>query len=287
MRVMVLGAKGQLGGAFCEFLRPQVHVYPFSREELDITDLGALMRMCSELSPSLILNCAAYTQVDRAEEERARSYLVNALGARNVAFCGYKVGAKVVYFSTDYVFDGEKRTPYTEFDPPSPLSVYGHSKLWGEKFTALFNPDHLIIRVSWLYGRRGKNFVKTLVRLVKEEGKKTLRIVVDQKGTPTYAEDVVGKTWELVERNAVGLYHVTNGGETTWFHFAQEIVRLLDLPAEVVPIESSAYLALAKRPSYSVLHNLMLQLEGIPLLRNWQEALGEFLHSWREGILHG
>ncbi len=283
MRIVVLGSSGQLGAEFSNFLNGRCELYGFTHSELDITDFGKLSSTLKEIKPDVVINCAAYTKVDKAEEEVDTAYKVNVLGAKNAAFSAYQVGAKIVYFSTDYVFDGAKKAPYTEFDSTRPLSVYGRTKLLGERFTKEFNPNHLILRVSWLYGINRHNFVKTVVRLSKKQN--ILRIVSDQRGTPTCTKDVVKQTLKLLDGDRVGLYHSSNAGETTWFEFAKKIVLNLGLKAKVFPIKTEDYPALAERPRYSVLGNYLLELEGVNIMRKWDDALKDFLDKHKEQLL--
>lgn len=285
MKIVILGSGGQLGNEVREFLKDREDVFAFSRQELDVTDAEKVVTVLRDIAPTVVVNCAAYTRVDQAEDEKDLCYRVNALGARNVAWAAYRVGAKVVYFSTDYVFDGNHATPYTELDEPHPLSVYGWSKLWGEHFTRTCNPDHLVIRTSWLYGRMGHNFVKTVVHLAKEKGE--LRVVDDQYGVPTWTKDLVRQTVELIMKDRVGLYHCANLGVTTWFRFSRTILQGLGLPAKVFPIRTEEYGARAQRPKYSVLGNYFLTLEGLNGMRSWEEALHEFLAHCGEELLHG
>ena len=284
MKIVILGANGQLGNEFKTFLKDKAEIFAFDHKELDILDLSNLINKFFDLSPEIVINCAAYTKVDQAEKEKDFAYQINALGAKNVSFASLKVKAKVIYFSTDYVFDGAKNSPYTELDKPNPLSIYGKSKLFGEEFTKQVNPNHLILRISWLYGINGSNFVKTIVRLAKEKGE--LKVVNDQIGTPTYTLDVVKQTWKLIQEDSVGLYHSTNIGQTTWFEFAQKIIKQLDLNAKVLPIKTIEFPALAKRPSFSALENYLLQIENKNIMRNWEEAFNDFINKYKNEILN-
>ena len=284
MKVLILGANGQLGSEFKTFLKDKVEIFAFDHKELDILDLSNLINKFFDLSPEVVINCAAYTKVDQAEKEKDLAYQINALGAKNVSFASLKIKAKVVYFSTDYVFDGAKNSPYTELDKPNPLSIYGKSKLFGEEFTKQFNPNHLILRISWLYGINGSNFVKTIVKLAKEKGE--LKVVDDQFGTPTYTFDVVKQTWKLIQEDSVGLYHSSNTGQTTWFDFAKEIVEQLNLNAKVLPIKTSEFPTLAKRPSFSALENYLLQIENKNIMRNWEEAFDDFVNKYKKELLN-
>lgn len=285
MKVLVLGAKGQLGFEFCEFLKDKAEFFVFSHRELDILDLEKLIHRFSQISPDVIINCAAYTKVDQAEKEQTLAYQINAIGAKNVSHASFKVKAKVVYFSTDYVFDGTKRSPYNEFDEPNPISVYGKTKLAGEMYTKELNPNHLILRISWLYGINGSNFVKTIIRLAKEKGE--LKVVNDQIGVPTYTLDVVRQTWKLIQEDSVGLYHSVNVGRATWFEFANRIVERLDLKAKVISTKTDEFPALAKRPSLSMLENYLLKLEDRNIMRNWEEAFDEFATKYKMELLNG
>jgi dTDP-4-dehydrorhamnose reductase len=285
MKVLVLGANGQLGYEFCNFLKDKVELYPFDHNQLDVLYFEKLINKFHEISPDVIINCAAYTKVDQAEEEENLAYRINAIGAKNVSFASFKVKAKVVYFSTDYVFDGKKDLSYNEFGKPNPTSVYGKSKLLGEIYTKEHNPNHLILRISWLYGINGSNFVKTIIRLAKEKGE--LKVVNDQIGTPTFTLDVVKQTWKLIQEDSVGLYHSSNVGQTTWFEFAKRIVEKFNLNAKVLPITTGEFPALAKRPNFSVLENYLLKLEGRNIMRNWEEAFGDFVKTYGKELLSG
>ena len=284
MKVLILGANGQLGSEFKTFLKDKAEVFAFNHNELDILDFKGLTNKFFELSPDVVINCAAYTKVDQAEREENLAYQVNAVGAKNVSFASFKVKAKVVYFSTDYVFDGTKNSPYNEFDKPNPLSIYGKSKLFGEEFTKQFNPNHLILRISWLYGINGSNFVKSIIRLAKEKGE--LRVVNDQFGAPTYALDVVKQTWQLIQDDSVGLYHCSSTGQTNWFEFAKKIVEQLNLNTKVLPIKTNEFPSLAKRPSFSVLENYLLKIENKNIIRNWEESFNDFVNKYKKKLIN-
>jgi dTDP-4-dehydrorhamnose reductase len=285
MKIIILGGKGQLGKEFENFLKDKAEIYSFSHLELDVLNQELLIKKIQEIKPEVVINCSAYTKVDKAEEEKEECIKVNAIGAKNVSYASYKVGAKVIYFSTDYIFDGEKESPYTELDSPNPISTYGRSKLLGEIYTSKHNPNHLILRISWLYGINGRNFVKTIIKKAKEE--KELKIVSDQKGSPTYTLDVVKQTWELIKKDKVGIYHSANQGETSWYEFAKKIIEKLKINVKISPIKTGEYPALAKRPKYSVLDNHLLKLEGINIMRDWETALNEFLDNYGTLLLEG
>ena len=285
MKIIILGAKGQLGREFEEYLKEKAEIHSFSHSELDVLNQELVIKKFQEIKPDVVINCSAYTKVDKAEEDKEECIRVNAEGAKNVSYASYKVGAKVIYFSTDYVFDGEKGSSYTELDSPNPLSTYGRSKLLGEIYTKDHNPNFLILRISWLYGIYGRNFVKTIINKAKKE--KELRIVNDQIGSPTYTLDVVKQTWKLIQMDKVGLYHSANQGETTWYEFTKRIIEKLNLNVKVYPIKTEEYPVLAQRPRYSALDNYLLKLGGINMMGDWESALSEFLTSYSSLLIKG
>jgi dTDP-4-dehydrorhamnose reductase len=254
-------------------------------DELDVTDRAALRREVEASHPDVVVNCAAWTAVDRAETEPDAAYRVNVLGARNVAQAAERIGARVVYFSTDYVFDGTASEPYDEDAPTGPLSVYGRTKLQGEQATREANPDHLILRLAWLYGSTGHNFVRTVLRLADE--KDQLRIVDDQVGSPTFTEDVVHQLWTAIEEGCSGTYHCVNAGQASWYAFATRIARRLGLSVPVIPIRTVDYPTPARRPAYSVLANRKFELEGLNSMRPWEDALDDCLLRYHEVLSHG
>jgi len=285
VKLLVVGADGQLGSDVARLLSPTVEVTARVADELDVTDRAVLQQEVEALQPDVVINCAAWTAVDRAETEPDAAYRVNVLGARNVAQAARRVGAKVVYFSTDYVFDGAATEPYDEDAPTGPLSVYGRTKLLGEQATREANPDHLILRLAWLYGSTGHNFVRTILRLARE--KDELRIVDDQVGSPTFTEDVVRQLWTAIEDGCSGTYHCVNAGQVSWHAFATRIVRRLGLSIPVVPIRTEDYPTPARRPAYSVLANRKFDLEQLNGMRPWEDALDDCLLRYHEVLFHG
>ncbi|PEY36308.1 dTDP-4-dehydrorhamnose reductase [Bacillus cereus] len=276
MKVLVTGAGGQLGKEFVAyFVEKGYTLYNFTREKLDVTDTVSLFLNMKKLQPDLILHCAAYTQVDAAEENWKEAYAVNAVGTRNIAVASEAIGAKLVYFSTDYVFDGERACAYHEFDQTHPLNVYGASKFAGEEAVRNFHSRYFIVRTSWLYGKYGPNFVRTMQTLAYI--KKELRIVYDQIGCPTYTKDLVCKIEEIVQTNRYGVYHVSNQGKCSWFEFACRIFQEMGVDVKAIPVKTEEYGAKADRPRYSVLQHLCLELNGFSPMRHWEEALREYL----------
>jgi len=280
MRLLVLGAAGQLGSAICTILSDEFDVIPATRIQTDITSLPQLRVLVAEAKPDVIINSAAYTDVDGCELNPDKAFLVNALGARNVAIVAREAGAKLVHISTDYVFDGCKGSPYLEFDQPNPINVYGASKLLGETLVREQTHRFFIIRTAWLYGKTGKNFVKTMLSLAREQ--KEIRVVNDQWGTPTCVEDLARQIGKLIQTELYGTYHCTSQGSCTWYEFAQEIFRLAKVDIQIKPITSEEFPRPAKRPKNSVLENYMLKLQGLDIMPPWREALACFMSNFEK-----
>ena len=286
MKVMITGVNGQLGWELQRTAPQAYHVIPLSHQDLDITDMDAVMSGVEDARPEVIINAAAYTAVDRAEQERELAYAVNANGAANIAKATVSVGAKLIHISTDFVFDGKKSSPYLPEDTPNPLGVYGASKLEGERRVSELAKDHaLIIRTAWVYSSHGSNFVKTILRLLKERD--SLSVVSDQVGTPTWAKGLAQSVWRSIERRILGVYHWTDAGVASWYDFAVAIqeealaVGLLDKAIPVSPIRTEDYTTTAKRPAYSVLEKTRTWevLEHIAL--HWRVALRNMLQEFK------
>ncbi|RLG08530.1 MAG: dTDP-4-dehydrorhamnose reductase [Thaumarchaeota archaeon] len=282
MKVLILGATGQLGSALCSVLATELEVIAATRKEFDITDLTATRSFILATEPDVVINPAAYTDVDGCEKEREKAFLVNAIGARNVAIAAREVGAKLVHISTDYVFDGSKDGPYVEYDPPHPLNVYGWSKLMGEQMVREQNPRSFILRVAWLYSSSRKNFVKTMLRLAME--REEIRVVSDQRGTPTFVGDVAQQIKLLIETDYYGLYHCTSQGSCTRYEFAKEIFRLAGVPVKVVPVTSAEFPTPARRPPHSVLENFLLKVQGLDIMPHWKESLAAQIQRIKEAV---
>lgn len=272
MRILITGAQGQLGSALQQAL---------SGEDLILKDLPAfdLTQPDSESQivaarPSVILHVGAYTNVDGAEREPDRALLVNAQGTTMVARAAAMLNARLIYLSTDYVFDGTKSTPYREEDMPHPVNVYGQSKREGEIAASVGCPNTLVVRTAWLYGHAGNNFVKTIMRLAAE--KPFLDVVGDQRGCPTNADDLALALKDLLKSDLRGICHVTNTGDCTWHEFAEAIVNRMDLSIPVRPITTAQAGRLARRPAYSVLAPGRLATVRA-LLPHWQDALARFM----------
>ncbi|WP_409404999.1 dTDP-4-dehydrorhamnose reductase [Priestia megaterium] len=275
-KVLITGAKGQLGKELVElFTEKDFEVYGFGRDNMDITNQGQVHEIISTVRPNIVLHSAAHTQVDLAELEPEQAFSINAYGTRNVAVAAEAVGAKFVYVSTDYVFDGTTNEPYNEFSPTSPLGVYGKSKLAGEQFVRDLHSKFFIVRTSWVYGKHGSNFVKTMLELGKE--KKELSVVSDQIGCPTYTLDLAHTILELVDSEKYGIYHISNSGSCSWYEFAKAIFEEANISVKVFPCTTKDFPRPAPRPAYSVLDHMSLRLNTFKATRSWRAALKSYL----------
>lgn len=273
MRILLTGATGQVGWELRKSLAPLGEVKFFDRFGLDLADIPPLIAAVRSLQPDVVVNAAAYTAVDKAESERDQAFAVNATAPRVLAEEAKRIGSLLVHYSTDYVFDGEKTAPYVEDDVPSPINVYGESKLAGEEAIRKSGCRHLILRTSWVYGPRGKNFYLTMLRIAKERPE--LRIVDDQIGAPTSSLAIARATTQLLPKGAEGLFHMTAGGATSWCGFARAILARAGIPTPVIAIRTEDYPTPAKRPRNSRLDCSRLLREHGVLLAPWNEALAE------------
>lgn len=276
MKILITGAKGQLGNEV-NFLIPgffpEAETVLTDCDTLDITDLNAVREKIKGVDA--VINCAAFTNVDLCEDETHLANKINSEGVKNLATACNEEDAVLMHVSTDYVFDGENDIPYKETDTPNPVTAYGKSKLMGE-LEAMKCRKHFILRTSWLYGAVGKNFVKTMIAL--SETKEFLKVVDDQRGTPTYAKDLAFCMLSLLKTDHYGLYHATgNGNSCTWFEFTKKIFEIKNIKTPVYPCTSEEFNAKAKRPKYSVLENGHLKEVGLDFMRDWETALEEFL----------
>jgi dTDP-4-dehydrorhamnose reductase len=295
-RILLTGASGQVGGELLDTLKLLGEVVAPTRTSMDLANASSIRKMIQTVQPRWIVNPGAYTEVDRAESEPQLAYAVNADALKIMGEEARGIGAGVIHFSTDYVFDGLGKTPYAETDATGPISVYGASKLAGERALSASGAGHMIFRTSWVYGVRGKNFLRTILKLARE--RETLRVVADQFGAPTWARDLARMTakiigvceaaaTELELQDALtdlsGVYHAAGGGETTWYGFAAEAVRLQRKRepgvrfAEIVPIATSEYPTPAKRPSNSRLQCSKLKEKFGWKMMDWQDSLHQVL----------
>ena len=278
MKWLITGASGQLGLALQEELTLRgIDFVGANSSELNITNPLVVNKMVDLIKPNIIVNSAAWTDVDGAETNESATYSVNSLGPQNLAIAASKAGARLVQISTDYVFSGDASVPWSENAPHNPESVYGSTKSEGEKFILATLPSNsYVVRTAWLYSPKGKNFAKTIANLaLNKEGE--VRVVNDQIGQPTVAGDLAKQIIELVFSGApAGIYHGTNSGQATWFEFAQEIFSLVDADiSRVIPVSNLEFLRPAKRPTYSVLGHDAWAGTSVPVMRNWKIALEE------------
>ncbi len=278
MRVLVTGAGGQVGTELVNAFIGTTHaVTACDRAVLDVTDRDRVLQVVGRVRPDVVVHAAAWTDVDGCERNRDAAYRVNALGTRHIAHAARLVGCRVCYISTDYVFDGTAGRAYNEWDVPHPLSVYGLSKWGGE---VELGPEDTVVRTSWVFGRTGRNFVKTV--LARARAHQPLRVVNDQHGCPTSADDLAAAVRRLVVGRLPGVFHVTNQGATTWYDFACAVVATAGLDTAIVSPTGTAELdppRPAPRPAYAVLDNAALRLSGLPLLPDWHEPLVRLVHE--------
>ena len=288
MKIMITGCKGQLGNELQSILKSlkseigdipgeykNAEISAVDVDTLDITDYLSVKEFVLNENPDIIFNCAAMTNVDGCETMLETAYKVNAAGVRNLAMAAKLVNAKFVHISTDYVFAGNGKKPYKEWDMIDPQSVYGASKALGEKYALAFNDKTFIVRTSWLYGYIGKNFVKTVRRVLREKG--SITVVNDQRGNPTNANDLAHHLLLLGVTEEYGIYHCTGEGECSWYEFAGEIAKLSGFEGKVMPCTSEEYKSPTKRPEYSSLENLALKCSVGNYMRDWKTALNEYI----------
>lgn len=295
MKILITGSKGQLGSELKDILETGTseigninEAYKLAEStfvdinELDITNFNEVNKFINELRPDIIINCAAKTDVDNCEKDYISSMKINAIGPRNLAICSEKVGSKLIHISTDYVFGGDNDRPYCEWDLCNPLGIYGKSKLQGEKYVIENCRKYFIIRTSWLYGYKGKNFVKTMIGLMNKL--EMIKVVNDQVGNPTNANDLAYHILKIALTEEYGIYHCTGEGECSWYDFACKIKEYGKYNSEVVPCTSEEFKTPTKRPSYSSLRNLMLESTVGNEMRQWDEALKSFISKLGKDI---
>jgi dTDP-4-dehydrorhamnose reductase len=282
MRILITGGNGQLGREWVEFLNKQgVEFISLTSSDLDITDHADTVRVLKNMQPDIIINCAAYTKVDQAEEERELAYEVNAQGVGNLADYCVTHNVKLIHFSTDYVFPGSEEdmenlpNGYPEDYPTNPINTYGESKLDGEAEVIGSGCKYLLIRVSWLCGKYGNNFVKTMLSLAAERDQ--LSVVNDQFGSPTFTKNVVENCWSLIQEKEEGIFHISSKGKCTWYDFASEIFKESGIEINLNPVDSSEFPTKAKRPAFSLLSTeKMANISGVSII-SWKEGLKTLL----------
>ena len=276
MRILVTGVKGQLGHDVMNELKKRGHTgIGVDIEEMDITDPAACEKVITEANVEAVIHCAAYTAVDAAEDNAELCTRVNAYGTENIAGVCEKLNLKMMYISTDYVFDGQGTRPWEPDDERHPLNVYGQSKYEGELAVTDHVKKFFIVRIAWVFGVNGKNFIKTMLRLGKERG--AVSVVSDQIGSPTYTYDLAVLLVDMIGTEKYGFYHATNEGLCSWYEFAVEIFRQAGLDVKVTPVTSEEFPAKAKRPFNSRMSKEKLTENGFRRLPAWQDALGRYL----------
>jgi dTDP-4-dehydrorhamnose reductase len=282
MKLFIIGSNGQLGRDMMLTAAAHRHtVEGMDFPAIDITDQRSVRDAVMRVAPDAIINCAAHTAVDACETEADKAYAINAAGVAHIALAAKQAGAKFVHISTDYVFDGTKKGPYVETDAPNPGSVYGKTKLAGELELKKAYDRHFIVRIAWLFGTRGNNFLKTIRSLAEKHASSgaPLKVVNDQVGTPTYTMHVCKQILSLIGTDHYGLFHGTNEGWCSWYDFAKAIVRAYGLPVEVVPCTTEEFPRPAPRPANSVLENERLKKLGLNIMPQWEKGLEDYLRE--------
>lgn len=276
MRVLVTGVNGQLGHDVVHYLR-QNNIEPIETDVkvMDLTNEAQVRSFITQSQPDAIIHCAAYTAVDKAEDDSELCHKVNVLGTQYIAQVAQDYDLKMIYISTDYVFSGEGELPFGEFDELNPQNVYGRTKALGEDIVQNLVKRHFIVRISWAFGLNGNNFVKTMIKLGRE--KDSLNVVNDQIGSPTYTKDVAKLLVKMIVTDKYGIYHATNLGYCSWYEFALEIFRLTNIDVKVNPVDSSTFITKAIRPKNSRLSRSQLSKNGFDLLPSWQDALSRYI----------
>ena len=276
MRVLVAGSAGMLAKDLIPCLTERGHeVVAPPEDEFDVTDIGKVRAAVKGLKPELVVNCAAYTNVDGAETEEDRALMINGYAVQNLCLACQESGIPLAHFSTDYVFNGAGDRPYTIYDAPDPATAYGRTKLLGEKYVLWLMTRFYLIRTAWLFGHHGRNFIETMIEL--GQSRKQVSVVNDQRGCPTWTRDLSRATVALMETGRYGLYHATNSEPTNWFEFAKEIFRLSGMDVEVLPTTTEKFPRPARRPLNSVLDPFPLPQVLGREMPSWREALEEYL----------
>lgn len=279
MKILITGSKGMLAQDLIPLLKEGHEVIPFSRQEMDITGKDVVLKNMKSVAPEIVINCAAYANVDKAEAagERDSVFMTNAIGVQNLAVACAEMGIPLCHISTDYVFDGRKGRPYTPFDNTNPLSIYGESKLAGEKYIQWISDKFYIVRTSGLYGRGNSNFVATILKLAREHS--VVKVVTDQIGSPTSTVSLSAGIKKLIESGKFGIYHIADdsGNGISWFDYAREIISMAGIKAEIIPVTSDEFPRPARRPAYSVLDTEIMRLATSYIPEKREVALKKFL----------
>ncbi|XTR37210.1 dTDP-4-dehydrorhamnose reductase [Paraclostridium tenue] len=278
MKILVTGINGQLGYDVVKELNKRGHeAVGVDKEQMDLTVSSEIKECIEKNSPEAIIHCAAYTAVDDAEENEDLCSQINALAVKDIANCAKKLDIPMIYISTDYVFDGTKDGEYTEDDVPNPINIYGKTKYDGEKYVQEILEKYYIVRISWVFGENGNNFIDTMLRLSKDRD--SLNIINDQVGSPTYTKDLAPILVDMIETDEYGVYHATNEEFCSWYEFAKEIFNVAKVNINVTPISTSEYPTKANRPMNSKMSKDKLINNGFKQLRSWKEAVGEYIRN--------
>jgi len=276
-KVLITGSEGMLGSEMCQFYEQAgVNVYGVDIKEADVTKKDEIISLIVSERPDVVIHCAGYTNVDGCENNEDYAYKVNVQGTKNVCLACEKLAIPIVYFSTDYVFDGKKGEPYIESDTPRPLNIYGKTKLAGERNVKELLKKYYIVRTSWLCGHNGKNFIEKILELSKT--KKKIEVVDDQVGSPTFTEDLIKEMNRILKSGTFGIYHITNNGICSWFEFASKIIEYAGISGlEISPVKTEQSKRKAARPRYSKLRNYMLEQTIGNEMNSWEEGLSQYL----------
>jgi dTDP-4-dehydrorhamnose reductase len=287
MKILVTGGHGQLGSDVSTLLAPKHEVISCSSQELDISNKEHVASILGRHQPDVVINCAAYTAVDNCETEKNQAWLVNATGPENLATQLEARGGRLIHISTDYVFDGNKppTESYFEDDTVAPLSEYGRSKLAGEKAIAAHSTDHLILRTAWLYGWKGKNFLKTMLRLVLADPTRELKVVNDQYGSLTWTATLARQIETVLSPEMQGIVHATSEGSSTWYEGACYFLDAMGVPYQLAPCTTAEYPTPAHRPANSILRNGRLDEAGISVFSSWQEDIDQYVALYKEELI--
>ncbi len=287
MKIMITGDKGQLGTDCTKVLGKTHEILGVDIDEVDITQLPDIESLVQQFRPNIIVNCAAYTRVDDCEIEKELAWKANVTGAENLAKCVDKYGDRLIHISTDYVFDGRKKVPepYVETDKTNPISSYGRSKLEGEKAVQKATNRFIILRTAWLYGIRGHNFLKTMLKLSLRSSDTNIKVVNDQFGSPTWSYRLAHQIERLVETNAQGIFHATAKGHCTWYELAVYFLKKMNVPHTIIPCTTEEYPTPAPRPMNSILENRNLTEKGMNIMADWKSDVDEFVLNFREVLL--
>ena len=288
MKILICGGDGQLGSDCVQVFQQAHEVFALTLNELDITSSSDVDKVIGKYVPDIILNCAAYTEVDACETERELAWKVNVEGPRNLAFGVTKYGGLVIHISSDYVFDGRKKPPepYVEDDEPNPLSCYGRTKLEGEVAVMQTTDQYIILRTAWLYGIHGRNFLKTILKIALGNSDKKLKVVNDQFGSPTWSYRLALQIAELIEKNGRGTYHATAEGHCTWYELAGHFLGEMGVRHSLIPCTSEEYPTPAIRPRNSILENQRLKKADINLMKDWSHDVDQFVSNFQEQLLN-